>query len=714
MQNVSPEIPLDGVDTGLLASLIIELNTSHRFFKAYPMGHPVVTTSLNKVITRYEQLLGNVGEIIIAVAKDALIAENNFLDRNNLVFRDFAGILFEHGIGALAMRQGLTVKELKAFNSILVLKREEIAEQGGIEALWEKAHLSSLGIQAIRYDLFSGIEGDIRYDGNTIKGLWERFAHGLVNGTLGNGLFGDSGFDPESVADILNKRYQEVGTSFIEDFSDMLQLEEKRQEGSQLKRLPYKQIALFAAHLNPELRRHFLSASFDIRTIEGNTAAEEIVSCMLPQKALETLEELKRSDDDVPAPLIQLLEKLANSSGTSHRDIPPQDPYEAKMRLIFSEHCIEEHLASDSQHTPQPTELSGNQPGFDPSELAILKNSLDAQLVENQIGQIILRLAATGNDLSASENLAENLAEMCSFLLQTGDYHQLHKIIGQASDPTLPAVFRSMLADRFTQRNFLEEILNGLTIWGKSRYYDIHMLIEEIGIPFIEPLLDKLATEENMSLRRFIMERIQEFGPAAKQPVLSRIKDHRWYFLRNLLIMLQSFDDPGLAPHLRPLLKHQNIKVRQDALLCLLHYGDPVAERQLLRDLGSINSETKLTAINAAKKHHTPEVFNQLLAIISKSGLLQLDVEFKSAVIATLKEMGRIEALPVLIKVLDSSNLLRSKALTKLKIDVVRSLESYPPEAVLPILMARSGGHDEVALHINETLRSIRMKKNEL
>ena len=104
---------------------------------------------------------------------------------------------------------------------------------------------------------------------------------------------------------------------------------------------------------------------------------------------------------------------------------------------------------------------------------------------------------------------------------------------------------------------------------------------------------------------------------------------------------------------------------------------------------------------------------NKLLAIITQKGLSQTEVELKSAVINSLKEIGRIEVLPELTKFLGTSNLLRAKALTKLKLDVVRSFESYPSQAVVPILMNFAGGSDELARQAAESMRNIRMKSNE-
>ncbi len=63
----------------------------------------------------------------------------------------------------------------------------------------------------------------------------------------------------------------------------------------------------------------------------------------------------------------------------------------------------------------------------------------------------------------------------------------------------------------------MDEIVVGLTNWGKPKYEIITRLIRLIGPSFIEVLLDRLAIEENLSLRRFIMDRLLEFGTTARE-----------------------------------------------------------------------------------------------------------------------------------------------------------------------------------------------------
>ncbi|KAB0666788.1 hypothetical protein F6V25_05065 [Oryzomonas japonica] len=720
------DIPTGTIDTRLLASLIIELNISLRYFKSYPDGHPIINASLNKVVALYAQLMKAHDEIVVAAAKNALLVENASLDKSNLVFRDFAGALFEHGIGALIFHKGLNVQELKSFNLILGLKREELSAQGGIEKVWEQSHITALGMRAIRYDLFSATEDDALTGSLKMEqsgeGLWERFARELLGGSLGFGDADDAaGIDPKQLAQVLNRRYRESGADedneYIDIFADLIEPEEGGREDATNRHIPGSRIAAFVANLDPDLRRTFLSKSFDIGALGTHSALEDILGHMPDQVIAGILDDIGSNRVTVSPAIMTLLQRLSlHSASGAHDSLPfsqiAEDDAQEKLRIIFSEHAAEEPRFQDGGVTALPRPSSGMAFSSSRQELGLLRETMQAGWLENCVGQIILRLVTAADDPAETESLAKNLGDMCGYLLQTGDYHQLLGIIEQANSPALPPAFREHLAEQFCRRDFLEEVLNGLTTWGKSRFEDIRLLVETIGTPFIGPLLDSLAEEENMSLRRFMMDCLLEFGPAAKESILARLDDQRWYYLRNLLIMLRSLDDPEIVPHLRPLVMSMNPKVRQDALRTLLSYNDPVAERQLLRDLESNDKEVRLAAIGMAEKSRSPDVFRKLLAIVAKSGLSQLDIELKSTAVSSLKEMGREEALPELLKVLGSVNLIRAKALTRLKLDIVRSLEGYPPPSVLPILEKIAKGSDELARQAEESLRTVRIKSD--
>ena len=169
------DITAHGIDPRALSSLILDLNISRRNSRAYPEGHQVIEAALNKALVTYAGLRETGEEVVIGVACDALLLGDTPPERSNLIYRDFARVLYERGIGALVLHRGLSVAELRSFIAILGTRREDIYGAGGIERVWEKSGITSIGIRAIRYDLFTtteearGTRGDAK---GAPQGLW--------------------------------------------------------------------------------------------------------------------------------------------------------------------------------------------------------------------------------------------------------------------------------------------------------------------------------------------------------------------------------------------------------------------------------------------------------------------------------------------------------------------------------------------------------------
>jgi len=106
-----------------------------------------------------------------------------------------------------------------------------------------------------------------------------------------------------------------------------------------------------------------------------------------------------------------------------------------------------------------------------------------------------------------------------------------------------------------------------------------------------------------------------------------------------------------------------------------------------------------------AEKSRSVDVFKKLLSIVSKSGLSNIECEFKSAAIKTLGEIGKAEAIPELTKILASRSLLNNRQLSKLKSEIIRSLKNYPSEISRPVLLKLAAGNGEFASQASEVLK---------
>ncbi|HIJ95762.1 MAG TPA: HEAT repeat domain-containing protein [Desulfuromonadales bacterium] len=717
MDYQSDDIQVSGLDTKALSSLIIELNIARRNCRAYPKGHPVISASFTKALRAYDDLMMLQDEIILGVTSSALMVAGVFLDKTNLVYRDFARVLFDHGIGALLLHSGLTLEELDRFTTILSLRRDDILCQGGIEQLWSDSGIQAIGIRSIRYDLFSTTDEDSINSERTIRmgeSLWERFARGLTRGELSSDGSTDVDLDPHILADVLNRQFDQNGpneVSYSQTITSFMRQGDTAASPGYLKTVPYEKLATFISGLNPELRRQFLSSSFEVRNSAGQIATEKIISNLSSAAVLETLDDVNQHRLSVPPIVMGLLQRMGRHGyhqQNIEQDISSEENIAEKMKTIFREHDSEEFVPDEYQQKLNAIIAADHLPRMQVDDSGSLLETLENQHIEASIGEILLNLVREGCEtLEEREMLVRNLSDMFRYVLQTGEYEQLHTMVDRTADATFPASLRTLLSDEYSCRENLEEILDGLAIWGKPRYEDIRRLILKMGPIFCEVLLDRLSEETNMSMRRFFMDCLIALGPEARVAVAGRLGDSRWYYLRNLLIILCAINQPDVVPQIRPLLRNPDPRLHQEVLKVLVHFGDPIAEKQVVQNLESQDQERLLETIKLTERCSSPAILTALIGLLSKGGLQQSEYLIKKAVVDSLAESGRTEALPELARILSSRSLLHATTLTRLKIDIVQSFERYPLKIARPILERLAGDSGDIARQATLSLQKL-------
>lgn len=726
IQNMTITVDLEKA----LSLLITDLHLIRRHWIAYPPGHPMVQSGLQKIQQSFQQLLTLQPQVTVGVTRDGLLLGSDFLDKASPACNAMAAAFFERGIGALVISRQPSLEELQALLRVLALKREDILASGGIETVWQQIASVAIELRGIRYDRFSGTEElELAADDADSASLWQRFAQLLMQGQVGLAGQAHTGETrPEVLAATLNALFAQrmgVGSGLafnqIRDALPTMQAivnargaatggEATSASGTS----PYPAtddqagLAAFVAALDPALRRQILDGFCEIGS--GDASAMETFFRHLGPGVLQETYASAEQFATAPELLKGILRKLVPQMTAAYETSSEEEEIRDKVRVLLQEHRQETYIPDDYWDRLQ--DLLSDTPlrQLAPTVLREELLTLDASAIECRASEIILQLVVTDPEGEDLEELIRNLSDMCGYFLELGDYGQVLRILSQAASPLVPQQLRLALRDAFSRREFLDEILSGLTIWGKSKYEQVGLLIQVIGKPFIDPLLDRLAEEETMSLRRFMMDRVLAFGEAARPALLERLSDSRWYVLRNIIVMLRTLAPGQEIDRLRPLLKHTNAKVRQEALKSLLLAGDPIAQRQVMRDLDSTDRETQLAALNLVDRSSPPEMVTKLLQLLSNGGYTPVEYELKAACVQALAETGRPEALPELSKLLGSRSLLAFKTLNRLKADIVRSLDRYPPQVALPLLERLAKGSDELAVLATEQLKLLRSK----
>jgi hypothetical protein len=718
-------------DAALLSNFFHELNVFHKNASAYPPQHPMIKAGSERVMSALDRILASRDEFSVIVTRTALFAGKNCLDPSNRVFRTFAEKLFYRGVATMTFEKGLEGEELGVFNEIINLDREKIREKGGLERILADRGVRRLRLQSIDYGSFSATEKeelqalDKAMTDAQSADLWVRFFHRLSNGFPGRSLqqhTADGKLRPEALARLMNESFrggvEEAGQIFGQAVGYfMTNLQEVCNPAERLQFV--SNFAALVRDLNPELCGQFVKHVCDYAD-EREVVAGEILESFPGEVIKPLLADISSGEEIVSPPVFRILRKIqGNVASTGENPQASDSPDIAKEKLDALNIALQKD--NSEQYVPDEyrEQLRIIMPGYKLSDrtrqdLEEMKHTLSGHFLEHGTSLVILELLNTPLDDRQSEQLAGNLLDLCTYFLGMGDFASLLTIY----DRLCKAKTRSgsnddtgfnRITDTYSQHDFLEEVLNGLTFWGKAKYGDIRKLIGKVGKPFASPLLDRLADEQNISMRRCYMECLAEMGEAALDEALSRLRDGRWYFVRNVLILLRGMNDPSIPTNVRPLTRYPHAKVRQEAFRTLMHFNDQEAERLLLQDMSSDDRNTCLDAIKLAEKSSSPEIFETLLGFLDKSSFTHLAFDIKTAAVQTLAEIGNPDALPALEKLLRSRNLLHPRKQGRLKHEIVRSLGRYPvSSASAPLQAIARSSRGKLAKAATEVLGNLR------
>lgn len=724
------------LDTKLLSDFIYALNIARRQILAYPSGHPVIEAAASKIFALLPKMFEFRSDITIGVARDTLLVGGQALDSANPIYRDFAANLFDAKVASLTINKDVNTSEICKFFDILRYKPEDLADRGGLHRVMILSGLKGLSAQGIDFSAFHATEVDkvhapkTRMIEDETAVLWKSFVNGLVAGTLdpdGDKLAPDAQLDPALLAEIMNREEGEAGSNLVRNYEEAITSFLKETDRDQLKSPACQEtlgrLADLVSSLKPELRRRFLNSTLQSCSKRQDVAAE-VFGHMPQTQILEAMEQVDTRQLEIPQTLMDVLGKLGQHKGRTsggsrvagQRERSSAETTELLSQL-FSADKSDQFVPDDYKDALSVLAAADSLPGLDRKHFEEMVESLEGHKVEKHFCNIMIDLLGRGTDSITAKAITRNMEELILYFLETGDFASLISVhdhltsYGRLADARRETPDKSALRTYETPE-FVEHVLDGLDTWGKSQYGAIKSLIKRVGTPFVKPLLERLVEEPGMSKRRLFMECLQVIGVAARDEILAQLHDRRWFFVRNLVILLRTMDDPSVLQPLGRLVGYANPKVQFEVMRTFLHFNDPRADRYLLKELESNDPSILLNVARLAANSENADVARNLSEVLNRKLFKESDENIKSVVIKSLAEIARPEALPAVARFLHSRSLLRSIKGDNLKVEAVKSLSRYSDPAAAELAeevyrkysgeLARAAG--KVCIHFNGKL----------
>jgi HEAT repeat protein len=190
----------------------------------------------------------------------------------------------------------------------------------------------------------------------------------------------------------------------------------------------------------------------------------------------------------------------------------------------------------------------------------------------------------------------------------------------------------------------------------------------------VGPLLQALAEEEDLLVRKAIVEIVTRIGRAAVPTILENLTDSRWYMVRNMIAVLGSLGMPDLAPHVAATLSHPDLRVKKEAIKALSRIPHPAAVTALCELCFFPEETVALTATAALASKKETEAVVTLYRRAAAKLILYPNYRLAHEAIDSLRAIGTDEALTALEEILAMRALWRTEKFRAMKFHALRSI----------------------------------------
>ena len=699
MSGESEKIPLDA---RLLSDAIIELNISRRNVSIYPRGHPSVEKSLGRAFEFLKKLFEVRPTVTLAVAKDTLIIDDYFLDKKNPVYREFALQLSGMNIAHVTFMRGLTIDELYEFHSLISIKVSD-ASIDALQEMYRERNLTHINAGFVDFGAFSFEEGKVQKENTSVQ-LWERYIHGLLEGTLQTDDVSEvvREIPPAMLAQLLNKAesgdlkeatYDKVITAYMKKSS------EKVFSGDDIKRLME-----FINGLRPEIKKQFLSSTARKISSDIDSAARSLdgISTDEVMGLMNAINEQKMA---IPDALKNLLDKLSKlpQEGTDTLSLGGSfliDDIFISPDIVNLFSGNFEAFVDSTYKNEIENLLEYDAPGTSVSELRTIERSFSDDSIEKDFNHLLLEILSS--DIVTEEEYSsflEVIKEEIEQFLWTARYGLVLTTLQVLESNAEKGKFSELTNEALSYYHtaeFIAQLIDSLRLLGRQMREEAWLLCDHFGELIISPLMDALTEESSQTARRFLMGLLQQFKDRTIPEATKRLGDQRWFVKRNMLYLLGECKSKEVLPSVRPYCRHENRRVGFEATKCLLNLGDAYGISAVRDYLNAESREDVEQAIALAGSFRIKEVVPDLIQMLKKWGISGADLYNKIPVVKALGDIGDPRALEVLKEVLSGKNILFRGAADKLKEEICRSLKNYPHNDIKDLLRACMKSRNDV------------------
>jgi hypothetical protein len=565
------------------------LSRAYQKTTTYPPGHPAVAEALEQAVLGFAEACAGNDMIVVAAARDHFRVDDEPIAEENDSLQSLASMLFDLDIAALEFHDDLIVEELESvIRSLGSAKQEGRKGAALVEALAESG-AQKVRARAINYDALRFAEGVRDPDGQIPdQDVWENVSRILADP--------DSSQDELSPAELAAEVSQEIsaqegtGVGLLRKRIQRLNRTTGSLDAEQRHRLQQR-LSTFVSSLSPKLRQDLLRVDPDLP--EESVALMTRVAEELPESdLLRTLRQLDNIGARMPDQMLTLLNKLVRISrrrpslaaglnerlsrwGISGEVLAGSpDNLQSALEEVFQRRARSDFIPQT--HRTLLDNLSRQTVGAgDFSFDSRYRDPRDAESVRLQGAQIAARLLGGEDGKRHRAGIFAFLASAADSLIEMGQFEVVRD--AAISARTYSLVKSEPEQNRRAADGYLQEFKSSrrisliLTHGSNSDGFDeaaLGLLVLG-GQAALDAVLGLLNSAPHSRAAPALSAFARARGAEALANALESRRDRGWPALRPIMMLLREMDASEVVPLLEKLSRHDELRVRREALRAL-------------------------------------------------------------------------------------------------------------------------------------------------
>lgn len=512
----------------------------------YPDGHPMLGSAVEAALGHLRLALINRSSLLLGVARQQLLVDGFATDPDNPVLRELAQRLHRHQLGAVKFIPGVTIEEFTALLRALAsdARHQPLGTRlSDFDEQWQSLRLFLPAYDRLEMAGTDGMHtGDQGIPG---EGAANRLWLGLANAALMREGAPELHADPQAIAQALNRsRATPDQAKKVVSILLGLSRELRLAQGAEAQALSDR-LGTLLNHLTPDTLRELATVGADLAQRRRLVAD---VAMVLPAGAtLQLLRAVSEADGGaLPQAMVRMLTKLAFQAEKGSLSIRE----EADNGLRETVRELVERWSLDNPNPAKYTRIL--------ERLARHPSAAPATTEDHAAEAIRLVQMACETD-----TVGDAVWVAVQQMVQEGRASEVVALVEhQAVAEDIQEQFWVRLATPANMRILLNNEPRDTPV--------VELLLSRMGMAAAEPMLESLEVADNRTMRRRLLTRLGQLGPAIGPMLVQRLPGAPWFVQRNLLALLGSLDEIPMEFSPADYVSVEDARVRREAIKLMM------------------------------------------------------------------------------------------------------------------------------------------------